>query len=126
MSDGVFLIVSVILGAVVTALVEVTKLIAKTKLGQKLTSDVKLKAALISSFVIGTVAMLVAGELDLAGLFTTVANVFREPPTFWMLFPALANILKEVLMAVGAIQLVSQAVYAALKKKLKEVGWLAT
>lgn len=125
MNEGVLLIVLVILGPVVVALVEATKLLAKTKLGGALTSDVKLKVALITAGIVGVVAALLSGQVNVVGIISEVVVLIENPPGFWEFFPALAETFSEVAMAVGIVVAISQGVYAMLRKRLKNAGWLA-
>ena len=125
MSEGVLVVVSMLMGTVSTALVEVSKLIAKTKLGQALTGDVKLKAALVIAAIMAVVALLVTGELQVESIIVDVVALIQNPPGFWAFFPALGAIFSEIATAVGVVVAVSQGVYALLRKKLKEASWLA-
>ena len=50
--------------------------------------------------------------------------VFGGP--FPVVLPAVATLLREVVTVVGVVVAVSQAVYALMKARLQEVGWLAT
>ena len=125
MSDGVLVLVSMLLGPIVLALVEATKLIALVGFDKELTGDVKLKTALVISAIVAVVALLAAGEVDVPGIITDVMVLIQDPPGFWALFPAVAEIFNELATAIGVVVATSQGVYALLRKKLKEASWLA-
>lgn len=125
MNEGILLIVSVLLGPVVTALVEATKLLAKTKLGESLTGNVKLKVALVTSFVVGAIATVVTGAVNPVAITQEIVALVYSDIGFWAFFPAMAVILKDVALVVAVVTAVSQGVYALLEKRLKEAGWLA-
>lgn len=126
MSDAVRFLVLLMLGPIVTALVEAAKLLVLAGWDKELTGTVKLRVALITSFIVATTALLVTGEINLATILRQTIDLFRHLPGFWELFPALAAIFKEWATAVGLVIAVGQVVYALLKEKLKEIGWLAT
>lgn len=125
MNEGVLLIVLVILGPVVVALVEAAKLLAKTKLGEALTGDVKLKVALITAGVVGVIAAMLSGQVNIVGIISEVVVLIKNPPGPWEFLPALAAVFSEVAMAIGVVVAISQGVYAVLRERLKKSGWLA-
>ena len=125
MDSGTLLIVGLVLGPVVFALMEATKLLVKTKLGAELKSGVKLKVTLIAAGFIGTVAALASGQVDVVPLIAEVRGLFTDTPDAWALFGAVKDVAGSILAAVGSVVAVSQAVYAMLRSRLKEVGWLA-
>ena len=124
MNNGTMMVVMVLLSPVVVALLEATKLLG-ARFDWNLSGPGKLKLTLIVSFVIGTVAALSSGELSITGIIQDIMALVARPPGFFEFFPALAAIFSEIATAVGTVTVVSQAVYALLKKQLYDSGWLS-
>jgi len=116
MNDNTLKIVLVALGIVAFLLIEGFKLIAKV-LGYDIASNTKLKVALVISIVLGTIAGISSGQLQLTPLVEAVKNLPTEPGA---LIAALGILLKDLITFAGVVQAISQSVYAMLKEKLKE------
>ena len=121
MNEATLGLVMMILGVVAFLLVEGYKAIAKWT-GKELDSALKLKVTLVVSFIVGTLAAISSGELDIVPLIEAVKSLPSEP---LQLLNSLFVLVKQLATFAGSIAAIGQAVYALLKGKMEKGGWLS-
>ena len=116
MNDATFNLVLMTLGPVAFLLIEGFKIISKAQ-GKTLTSTVKLQVTLVVSFLLGTIAGLASGQLDLGPILDGIGALSAGEPA--ALFSAIWTLIQNMIVFTGVVTTLGQATYRILKERLK-------